>query len=116
MAGEVGLVTSTRGDPALKLTGMGGLGKSLLAQEYALRFAAAYPGGIFWLTAHGHDDTGQTLSSEGRVAELNTTLLGFATALGVDTTQRSPDEIAAALARELDWSAGLRRGALGAPC
>jgi hypothetical protein len=30
---------------------MGGVGKTLLAEEYALRFAAAYPSGIFWLSA-----------------------------------------------------------------
>ncbi len=30
---------------------MGGIGKSLLAQEYALRFGAGYPGGVIWLRA-----------------------------------------------------------------
>jgi tetratricopeptide (TPR) repeat protein len=33
--------------------GLAGQGKSLLTEEYALRFGAAYPGGIFWLTAGG---------------------------------------------------------------
>jgi len=32
-----------------QLQGMGGIGKSLLAQEYALRFGAGYPGGVVWL-------------------------------------------------------------------
>jgi TIR domain len=40
-AGSVGLIAGAHtGDPAVKVTGMGGIGKSLLAQEYALRFAA----------------------------------------------------------------------------
>ena len=37
-----------------QLTGLGGVGKSLLAVEYARRFGAAYPGGIYWLRAYGH--------------------------------------------------------------
>lgn len=36
-----------------QVRGLGGLGKSLLAEEYALRFAAAWPAGIFWLEAPG---------------------------------------------------------------
>jgi hypothetical protein len=32
---------------------MGGIGKTLLVEEYALKFGAAYPGGIYWLKAHG---------------------------------------------------------------
>jgi tetratricopeptide (TPR) repeat protein len=101
-ARDAGLITHARGDPAVKVTGMGGIGKSLLAQEYALRFAAAYPGGIFWLAAYGHEDSGQTLSREGHDAERNIQLLGFATELGIDTTQLSPEQVAAALAHELD--------------
>jgi hypothetical protein len=30
---------------------MWGVGNSLLVEQYALRFAAAYPGGVFWLRA-----------------------------------------------------------------
>jgi tetratricopeptide (TPR) repeat protein len=35
----------------VQVQGMGGIGKTLLAEEYTLRFSAAYPGGIFWLSA-----------------------------------------------------------------
>lgn len=45
---------------AAQLRGMPGIGKSLLAQEYALRFRSAFPGGIFWFdlhTAHGATTT-----------------------------------------------------------
>lgn len=34
-----------------QVRGMPGIGKTLLAEEYALRFGAAFPGGVFWLTA-----------------------------------------------------------------
>ena len=35
----------------------GGNGKTLLAREYAIRFGAAYGGGVFWLNAYGNHDT-----------------------------------------------------------
>ncbi|OCC11573.1 TIR domain-containing protein [Streptomyces sp. PTY087I2] len=35
-----------------QLRGMPGIGKSVLAQEYALRFGSAYPGGVFWFDLH----------------------------------------------------------------
>ncbi|MGP3989095.1 TIR domain-containing protein [Streptomyces sp. 3N207] len=37
---------------AAQLRGMPGIGKSLVAQEYALRFRSAFPGGIFWFDLH----------------------------------------------------------------
>ena len=101
-AGEVGLIAGVRGDPAVKVTGMGGIGKSLLAAEYALRFAAAYPGGVFWLYAHGHDDSGHALTDQARDAERDTQLLRFADALDVDTKDLSPAQLPGALAGALD--------------
>ncbi|MFE2377510.1 TIR domain-containing protein [Streptomyces sp. NPDC059398] len=48
------LVSGQGGDGrAAQLRGMPGIGKSLLAQEYALRFSPAFPGGIFWFDLHG---------------------------------------------------------------
>lgn len=56
-AGSVLLTPTTSGpvpgDGTAMLRGLGGVGKSLLAEEYARRFAAAWPGGIFWLRASG---------------------------------------------------------------
>ncbi|MBP0456479.1 tetratricopeptide repeat protein [Streptomyces montanisoli] len=44
-----------------QLRGMPGIGKSVLAQEYALRFASAFPGGVFWFDLHpAHDSPATT--------------------------------------------------------
>jgi hypothetical protein len=52
-----------------QVSGLGGVGKSLLAEEYALHFGAAYPGGVFWLRAYGNDDAKSALGPEQREAE-----------------------------------------------
>jgi len=81
--------------------GMGGVGKSLLAEEYALRFAAAFPGGVFWLSAFGNDDVKAELDAEGREDERSGQIRGIAAALGIPVQDRSPDEIEGDLKREL---------------
>jgi hypothetical protein len=55
----------------------GGIGSTWLGwcwqvatrRVYALRFGAAYPGGIFWLRAHGTDDAKSRFAPEGWEAE-----------------------------------------------
>ncbi len=101
-AGDVALITGARGDALAHVTGMGGIGKSLLAEEYALRFGAAYPGGVFWLRALGHDDAGEPLSPENRAAERDRQLLEFASGLGMDATDLPPERLAGELTRALD--------------
>lgn len=39
--------------PLVQVVGLGGMGKSLLVEEYALRFGSQYPSGVFWLNAGG---------------------------------------------------------------
>ncbi|EWY40658.1 hypothetical protein N825_34965 [Skermanella stibiiresistens SB22] len=72
------------------LQGMGGIGKTLLAEEYARRFGAAYPGGVFWLSAVQGQDLGSQI---GRIAG----------GLGLGTAGLAPDEVA-----------GMLKGALAA--
>ncbi|KAB3546211.1 MAG: toll/interleukin-1 receptor domain-containing protein, partial [ANME-2 cluster archaeon] len=51
-ASEYSVITGTPAASSVDYVhGMGGVGKSLLAEEYALRYGAAFPGGVFWLSA-----------------------------------------------------------------
>ena len=68
--------------PMVRLIGLGGSGKSLLAETYAIRFGAAYPGGVFWLRAFGHDAAVE-LDAAGRIAQLHGQLVDIALSLGV---------------------------------
>jgi tetratricopeptide (TPR) repeat protein len=50
---EAGMTQGAVGPGVVQVRGLGGIGKSLLAREYALRFSAGYPGGVFLLYAQG---------------------------------------------------------------
>ncbi|GAA2651395.1 hypothetical protein GCM10010400_03450 [Streptomyces aculeolatus] len=50
------LVAQAGGGRGAQLRGMAGMGKSLLAQEYALHFSSAFPGGIFWFDLHAYEE------------------------------------------------------------
>ncbi len=50
------LVTGRAAAHAVQIRGMAGIGKSRLAQEYALRFEAAYPGGVYWLSGGSYEE------------------------------------------------------------
>ena len=54
-ANRMSIITGVVGQAVAQVRGLGGNGKSLLAREYAIRFGPAYPGGVFWLNAYGHD-------------------------------------------------------------
>lgn len=58
-AADYAPLTGTTGAGIALIRGFAGIGKTLLAEEYALRFGAAYPGGVFWLRAHGFDTARQ---------------------------------------------------------
>jgi tetratricopeptide (TPR) repeat protein len=104
---DAAMLTGARGKSVVKLAGLGGIGKSLLAQEYAMRFAAAYPGGVFWLRAHGHDDIGERMTSVELDARLRTQLRTFGEELGIDVTGLTPESIRAELVRALDGQGDL---------
>lgn len=42
-------VTGRSGPNTAQVRGIGGIGKTLLAVEYAARFGSAFPGGVFWI-------------------------------------------------------------------
>ncbi|GGZ89954.1 TIR domain-containing protein [Streptomyces echinoruber] len=77
------LVSQAGSGRAAQLRGMPGIGKSLLAQEYALRFAPAYPGGIFWFDLHTAESSTASQAVEAyadQVATVVVTLTGEADA------------------------------------
>lgn len=84
-----------------QLRGFGGVGKSVLAEEYALRFGAAYPGGIFWLKANGNADDQKGRQPEDRDGSRLRQISGFASHLNIPVEARPPAEIRAALAHVL---------------
>jgi len=99
-AGLSAMLTGTGGKPGLAMVlGAGGIGKSLMAEEYALRFGAAYPGGVFWLRAFGHPDGGQELDTIQRRTLRDAQVLEFSARLGIDTTKLEPPQVLGALAR-----------------
>lgn len=49
------LIAQSGGGRGAQLRGMPGLGKSLLAQEYALHFGPVFPGGVFWFDLHQYE-------------------------------------------------------------
>jgi tetratricopeptide (TPR) repeat protein len=59
-----------------QVRGLGGVGKSLLTREYALRYQASFPGGVFWLYAQG-DVTSPEGDHEREALRLNQ-IRGFA--------------------------------------
>ncbi len=46
-----------------QVQGLGGVGKTMLAEEYALRFERAWPTGVFWLSANQGTDRATLLST-----------------------------------------------------
>jgi MoxR-like ATPase len=43
-ANRISITTGVYGQPVTQVRGLAGIGKSLLAREYSVRFGAAYPG------------------------------------------------------------------------
>ena len=103
-AGELRPMTGASGPGVAQLRGLGGVGKTLLAEEYGLRFAPAYPGGVFWLSALGESpDADGGFSAAERGAERERQVRTVAVAVGVAVDGLSdPADVEAALAQELE--------------
>ncbi len=91
-----------------QVQGLGGVGKSLLAEEYALHFGAAYPGGVFWLRAYGNDDAKAVLGATEREALRGDQMRQMAERVGINTQGLTPAQIERLVARNIE------RG--GQPC
>jgi tetratricopeptide (TPR) repeat protein len=95
------LTVGHSGPAVAQVRGLGGLGKTLLAEEYALRFGAAYPGGIYWLRAYGSHETDRPATFQELIAEHDRQVRAIAARLGLPVAGRSPDEVLGALAGKL---------------
>ena len=98
---ESAIITGAAAAGLAQVSGLGGVGKSLLAEEYALRFGAAFPGGVFWLRALGNDASGSALTAEQQDAVRGDQFHSMAIALGVAVQGLGPEEVEAALGRAL---------------
>ena len=79
-ATDAGMTQAAAGPGVAVVHGIGGAGKSLLVQEYALRFGGAYPGGVFWLRAGGGEES-SVPDREGAETQRRTQLRQFARVL-----------------------------------
>ncbi len=77
--------------------GVGGQGKTVLAEEYALRFGSYWPGGVFWLSASEPDRPIEARHPRLQQDEFTK----IAARLGVNTKDQTPDEMEGALASRL---------------
>jgi tetratricopeptide (TPR) repeat protein len=103
-AGDVTQITGAPvGTGIGQVSGLGGVGKSLLAEEYAIQFGASYPGGIFWLRAYGNDDAKGALDTEGREAERQSQIRTIAGEMGIVTHGLDASEIRGAVRREVAY-------------
>jgi tetratricopeptide (TPR) repeat protein len=99
-----GLPSSGAAGELVRLTGGGGIGKSLLTEEYALRFGASWPGGLFWLRAYGNsDDPNESPEAlaERRELAYGSQLVSFCNQLGIDTREKTNAQLRAELGRTL---------------
>jgi tetratricopeptide (TPR) repeat protein len=86
------IITNQRGRSVVAVCGIGGQGKTMLANEYALRFGSSYPGGVFWLRAYGGDDA--LLSRESQLQRI-------AVRMNLDVGLGDPASVARALQEAL---------------
>lgn len=82
---------TTTGDP-LAITGMGGLGKTILAREYALTYGDNYPGGCCWVNAKDGEYNPSAEAREADNAYRISQIIAFARRLQIFTDINLPIE------------------------
>jgi hypothetical protein len=97
---EFPAINTAESRPLVRLRGIGGSGKSLTAEMYAIRFCAAYSGGIFWLRAFGNDACGGNTPGQ-RTALHDDQFINFAQALGLPASELKPQKLQQKLAEVL---------------
>jgi tetratricopeptide (TPR) repeat protein len=74
-----------------------GVGRTLLVEEYALRFGAAWPGGVVWLRAYGGDHVTEDLRERLRRDQLR----AVARRMGIPVQGLPPNEVETAITRHI---------------
>ncbi|GHI04262.1 hypothetical protein AQI88_38880 [Streptomyces cellostaticus] len=89
------------------IAGLGGMGKTLLAEQYAHRFGSFYPGGIYWFAAAASHDPGtnpEEAQEEARAQHHQQ----IARIFGIDPAQATLEEIRETARRHIEQT--------GKPC
>jgi tetratricopeptide (TPR) repeat protein len=94
-ANRISIISSVQGQCVTRIRGLGGNGKTLLAREYAIRFGAAYPGGIFWVNAYGNDDFAGGVDTTNRESLRHEQIRQFAIDEGVPIDGATPEQVEA---------------------
>ncbi|MEU6277179.1 toll/interleukin-1 receptor domain-containing protein, partial [Streptomyces populi] len=82
--------------------GLGGVGKTLLVEQYARRFAAFYPGGIYWFTSAASHTPDAPASDGGQADVLAQHYQQVAAALTLDSTALDPVQVREAARRHIE--------------
>lgn len=96
------MITGQSGRSVASICGFGGQGKTMLANEYALRFEALYPGGVYWLQAHSETHAGDRATRDAAVRDPQ--LRAIATSRGLSVEAADSLELARVLREHLRGS------------
>ncbi|MFE2812651.1 tetratricopeptide repeat protein, partial [Streptomyces nigra] len=88
--------------------GLGGVGKTLLVEQYARRFAAFYPGGIYWFTSAASHTPDAPAPAGGQADVLAQHYQQVAAALALDSTVLDPVQVREAARQHIQ--------SVGEPC
>ncbi|MFB8139754.1 tetratricopeptide repeat protein [Streptomyces parvus] len=79
------LVAQAGAGRTAQLRGMPGIGKTLLAQEYALHFSSSFPGGVFWFDLSFCEGSGPSEVMDAYADQISTVLSALGLNAGSET-------------------------------